>query len=205
MPWRSFLYARFEKVSKGLGEIDVKFDKEFLEKQDALEGAKEVQRCAEFAAQMVRDRRMKYHQLSEEFEDDLNEGLGCRCELVGDTVAATSALSCGGNDRDGKELRYMFGKGSHDDYEFVTAEVSTSPLRWSEVGERVGEAVKSKGQEEATVEEEMSVTNAQAGNTKDQVKLKRVSGLVESRFFFPINVEFTRDGRDSGQRAMSCW
>ena len=68
----------------------------------------------------------------------------------------------------------MFGKGSHDDNEFVTAEVSTSPLRWSEVGERVGEAVKSKGQEKATVEEEMSVTNAQAGNTKDQVKLKRM-------------------------------
>ena len=47
----------------------------------------------------------------------------------------------------------------------------------------------------------MSVTNTQAGNTKDQVNLKR----MRAGFFFPINVEFTRDGRDSGQRAMSCW
>ena len=79
----------------------MKLDKEFLEKQDALEGAMEAQRCAEFAAQMVRDRRMEYHQPSEEFEDDLNEGLGCVCELVGDIATATSALSCGVNDRDG--------------------------------------------------------------------------------------------------------
>ena len=63
------------RSAKAFGEIDVKFDKEVLEVQDALEGAKGAQSFAEFAAHMVRDRRMAYHRLSEEVEDDLTEEL----------------------------------------------------------------------------------------------------------------------------------
>ena len=90
------------------------------------------ERLAEITAQAVHDRRMDYYWLSEEYEtieQDLNEGLGCIRELVGDTAEATSALSCGTNDMDRNELRYlqdalqlvdsMLGKKSHDDYELV--------------------------------------------------------------------------------------
>ena len=42
-----FLSARFEKVGKRFVEIDLKCDKEFLEIQDALVSAKEVQRLVE--------------------------------------------------------------------------------------------------------------------------------------------------------------
>ena len=90
---------RLEKVSKGLGEIGVKFE-EFVEKQDALARAKVAQRFAVIAAQMVDDRREDFHLLSEECvaaEADLSEGLGFWA-LVGDTAAAT--------DRDNKELKY---------------------------------------------------------------------------------------------------
>ena len=41
-------------------------------------------------------------------EDGSHEGLGCIRALVGDTGAATSALSCGRNDRDNNnELKYL--------------------------------------------------------------------------------------------------
>ena len=58
----------------------MKFDREFLEMQDALGRAKEAQRFAEVAAQVVQDRRMHYHRVSEEYgaaEHGLNEELGC--------------------------------------------------------------------------------------------------------------------------------
>ena len=103
-------YARFDKVSKGLGEVDQKCDKEFANMQHPLESAKEAQRCAEIAAQLVHDSREDYHRLSEDYEaveDDLNEELGCVRALVGDTAAATSTLSCGTNDRDSNELKYF--------------------------------------------------------------------------------------------------
>ena len=40
-------------------------------------------------------------------------------------------------------------------------------------------------QEKAKEGVDMSVTKAQEGKTKDQVKLKRTSGFFENRFFFP--------------------
>ena len=133
------LYERFEKVSRGLGEIDQKFDKEFADLQDALQKAKEaprLQRSLRF--------REETHRLSEDCEvagDDLNEGLGCiRAlvgELVGDTAAATSARSCGTKDRDNNELKYfqealrlvggLLCWEGRDDFEFVMAENSPSP------------------------------------------------------------------------------
>ena len=82
---------------------------------------------------MVHDRRVDCHHA----ENDLNEELGCLRELVGDTAAATSALSCDTNDKDSNEPKYLqealhlvdglLGEESHDDYEFVTAENSHSP------------------------------------------------------------------------------
>ena len=65
-------------------------------------------------------------------EDDLNEGLACIRVLVGDTAAATTALSCGTNGRDNKELKYLqevlrlvdslLCQEARDDFEFVTAD-----------------------------------------------------------------------------------
>ena len=97
-------------------------------------------RLESFAAQMVHDRREDCHRLSEEHvtaEDDFNEGLGCVRALVGDTAAATSALSCGTNDRDDNELKYLqealclvdglLGRRSHNEHELITVESSPSP------------------------------------------------------------------------------
>ena len=56
---------------------------------------------------------------SEKFEaaeHDLTERVGCIRELVGDTAAATSALSCGTNDRNSNELRYALAKGGKYDW-----------------------------------------------------------------------------------------
>ena len=119
--------ARLGKVSEGLGEINIHFDKEFLEMQDALERAREAQRFAEIAAQMVHDGRVK---------------------VLGDAVTATRALPCGKNDRDSNELKClqdasdlvddMHGKKSYDDYEFVTAEEPPSPYERATSGVRGG-------------------------------------------------------------------
>ena len=49
-------------------------------------------------------------------------------------------------------------------------------------------------------EEEMSVTKASVAKVEDQVMMKRSSSLCERRFFFPIDVEFMKGGRDRGQR-----
>ena len=48
------------------------------------------------------------------------------------------------------------------------------------------EAVKSRGQEKAKEEEEMSVTKAQEGKMEDQVKKKRMSGFVSVGYSFQV-------------------
>ena len=106
----AILYARFEKVSRDLGEVGRQFDKEFMELQDAWENHKQAQRTLKIASRRVHDSRMDYHRLSGSYEvaeKDLNEELGCTRELVGDAAAATIALSCGTNDWDNSELRYL--------------------------------------------------------------------------------------------------
>ena len=57
----AILYARFEKVSRDLGAVDQKFDKEFEYLQDALVNAKQAQMLVEITSQQVLDRRLDYH------------------------------------------------------------------------------------------------------------------------------------------------
>ena len=103
----AILYARFEKVSKSLGDVDQKFEKRgFAEVEGALDNAKEAQRFAEIAAQQVHDSRGDYRRHSEDHEA-AKDDLGCIRALVGDTAAAKSALSCGMIDRDSNELKYL--------------------------------------------------------------------------------------------------
>ena len=47
------------------------------------------------------------------------------------------------------------------------------------------QARKSRGLEKAKEEQDMSMTQAQEGKMKGQVKTKRMSGLCERRFSFP--------------------
>ena len=80
IPAHAILYARVEKVSRSLGDVDQHFDKEFGELRDASQTTKKVRRMVEIASQEVYDSRMDYHRLSEDnevAENDLNEGLGC--------------------------------------------------------------------------------------------------------------------------------
>ena len=106
----AILYSRFEKVSNSPGEADQMFDKDFVVMQEAMIRGKDTQRFEEMAAEQVYDRLDQYHRLSEECEsaeDDLNEGLVCIRDLVRDTAAAAHALSCGTNDRDSNEEKYL--------------------------------------------------------------------------------------------------
>ena len=51
-----------------------------------------------------------YRRLSAEYaaaEEHLNDGLGCISDLIRDAAAATHSLSCGTNDRDCKEAKYL--------------------------------------------------------------------------------------------------
>ena len=89
-------------------------------------------------------------------KDDLNEGKGCIRALVGDTAAATSALSCGTNDRDSNELKHL-----QEALRVARRAATTSSLsRRMSVNE--AEAVKTEGQEKAEVKEEMSVMKVKA-------------------------------------------
>ena len=97
-------------------------------------------------------------------------GLGCIRALVGDTAAATSALSCGTNDRDSNELKYLQESlrlvdsllcwEARDDFEFVTAE-RTSPRhdKGGDIGEQGG-----------------------GGEDRGQVKMKRMRSPCERLF-----------------------
>ena len=106
----AFLYSVFEQAGRSLGEVDQLFDKGFVVMQEAKMRAKEAQRLAEIVAEQVCDRRDEYHRLSEEYEaaeEYLNDGPVCIRELVPDTAAATHSLSCGTNDRDCNEVKYL--------------------------------------------------------------------------------------------------
>ena len=98
--------------------------------QDAMENAKKAQRMVEIASQQVHDRRMDCPRLSGDYESaehDLTEGLGCVCKHgwgygrdnecivlcdISDTLRLVDSVLC-------REAR--------DDFEFVTAENSSSP------------------------------------------------------------------------------
>ena len=190
----AILHVRFENISQRLGMIDLKFDKEFLEMQDALERTKKAWRFGEIAAQMVHDRRMDYRRLSEEIEaaeHDSNKELVCVRDLVGATAVATRSFSCGTNDRENKEVTRsaigMLGKDSHDDHKICHARGVALATMMEAKSTKKAEAVKSRGREKAGEEEEMSMTKAPEEKDKDQVNLKRNEQSLWRRLFFPIS------------------
>ena len=116
------LYARFEQVSKDLGEVDQKSTKDFEELRDALDGQKQAQRSEYFVAQAVHASHAEYHTLSADFvraESGLNEELA--------------------DNRDSNELKYLrdalylidglLDREARSDFEIDTAENAPHQLQ----------------------------------------------------------------------------
>ena len=114
----------------------------------------------EIASQAVQHRRKDYHTLSWDGDDAENatEELGCIRALVGDTAAATSALSRGPNDRENNELQCLeeglrlvdclLCREARDDFEFCHGGELALSMTQEEVSVNEVEAVKWKESDE---------------------------------------------------------
>ena len=118
----AFLHSTFEQANEDLTREDTIFDRDFQKMQEAMPKVEDAQRYAEIGMRCRRrtpERGLGMHQRPE-------------------TAAATHSLSCGTNDKDSNEVKYLqepldllegfLHRDTHDDVELVSVE--HSPAAW---------------------------------------------------------------------------